>query len=262
MAIEKTKLLIPEGDYFRTFVDSLKDLQKLSDKVICKISDDTIYMYGWDGEARPLVFKSIILNRKQIFHSDSEWPGELNMIIPFTKQITDKLHLINGDFGVRTLMEWTESAGIHLIRRLTFSDGRLMTYVVPGNYAKVNAQFKISQEQLKNTFSEEKIKWSFNLKLEDLLDMKRLCRTSEDGILNIFAKAGKVKAQEKGDYGWTLDIDEIEDKSIDQRIAFHKKYLSHIKAKDELIVNVFESAIQIVNKEDDNNIIITYEKTY
>lgn len=255
MAKKDRLKLIVKGDKFGDFISKLDDLTKIGDIIKLKIDKENILMYSLIGETAVLAFKSYQINTSDYFDFD-EFDYTLDYVVLGAKKFVKNFGFLNVKSKVELELNFKDSDddNVKHVRAIVGTDSRLKLSGIGGEQYKIR---DMSIDKLSRVLDIENSLWSFTVKKEDFVDIKKLSSINDDKIIAISVVDNVVSFSELGK--WQLDVDKIDgDKSS---LVFGKKYLNSVNLNEDLVsFNIFESFMLVTDKE--SNLMMSFEQSW
>lgn len=236
-----------------SLISTLKDLSTIDKKVVFKIDSENTLIYSKVGEGNSVnAFKSFIYKTTDLFEI-GKFDETINFVSNDSKEMYRKLQILNsfeketsGKFFYDMLGDsyYSERIALRASTKLKLN----FTCDDP-----TYSNNKISVEAVKELMNTENSNFSFDLKSDDFLNIKRLASTDAESdvfYLNTIEKEGKYYVS-IGESMWDLTLSEIDyEDSI--TISFPKKYFKSITIENNSAkIYVFDNMIMINNPSSD-----------
>ena len=242
-----------KNEKFSDFISKLEDITKIKDVFKLKIDKDNILMYSIAGETTILALKSFLIKTDEYFDFE-DFDYTMDFVVNNAKKVIKNINFLKENPTIEfSHKDSPDDPSVKYVRSATFKDKKLTVSVIGGEQYKIK---DLNKKLLSQRLDPKNSKWSFVLKLEDYLDIKKLSTINEEKVLNINVEKGVVTFSELGK--WKLVVDELEGK--DAEIIFNKKYLSSIEQTEEIIFNMFDSFILV--KGIDSNLMLSFEQSF
>jgi|LauGreDrversion4_2_1035121.scaffolds.fasta_scaffold309810_2 hypothetical protein len=241
---------------FGEFLKKLEELTKISPTIKLKIDNDDILIYSVLGKAAVLAFKNYMFKTSDLFEIKSELENTFDIVILEGKKFVKNLEFLQSNQNITFEISYKQNHDDDSVmdaRAIQLVGGKLKINLIAGEHYEIRDMNKNSLSKgldLKNK------KWSFTIKKEDYLDIKKLSSINGTKLLNINVVKGIVKITETS--AWELEIDEIEDRNAN--FILNKKFLSCINERDEITFHIFESFMLI--KDEDSNLMLSFEQDW
>jgi hypothetical protein len=243
-------------DKVSEFIQKIDELSKIEDTIKIKIDSENILMYSILGGNVMLAFKNFLLTTRDYFDFE-DFDFTIDFILASSKKFVKNLSFLNTshtvvwDFNYR---KSTENDDIVWVRSVQVSGGKLKVKWLGGEHYELR---DINKDSLKNNLNIKNKKWSFSIRKEDFLDVKKLSNINSERIVNITIESGKVILSEKS--AWELEVQSI-DSSISSNLMLNKKFLSCIDEGKDVEFNIFENFMLI--QDENSNLMLSFEQSF
>jgi hypothetical protein len=232
----------------------IKDLSGIDDTALFKINSRNILIYSMVGEGNSInAFKSYIFETVDIFNHN-EFEIEINYIAKNIKSFARNLATLKsltGDEEISCRIQFELLGDKYYCSNITFKNIKLKLEFHGGDPLSINTT--ISIDKIKDTVDIDNAEFSFNLKAEDFVSIKRL--STPDVENDVYYMNTYLKDQQNvvslGESTWNLLLDNI-DYDNQRTLSFPKKYFKTIVISEESAkIYVFDSFLMVSNKNSD-----------
>ena len=116
----------------------------------------------------------------------------------------------------------------------------------------------IDKNSLSSRLDLKNKKWSFGIKNEEFLDIKKLSSINSERVLSITVNKGNVTFSEKS--AWELELESIDD-DRNANLILNKRFLSCINDKlSHIDFHIFDTFMLI--KDVDSNLMLSFEQDF
>lgn len=242
-----------------SLINTLRDLSSIDKRVIFRIDSNNILLYSKVGEGNSInAFKTFVYKTTDLLEI-SEFEEVINFVINDAKEMYRKLQILNSFEKENIGKIYYDNLGeLFYAERISLkANTKLKLNFICDDPTYSNN--KISVESVEKLMNTENSNFSFNLKSDDFLNIKKLASTDSESdvfYLNTIEKDGKYFVS-IGESMWNLTLSEI-DYSDTITISFPKKYFKSITIDDESAkLYVFDNMIMINNPS--SNMLISTE---
>lgn len=267
-----------KGDKFSEFITILKDVSNIDPIVKIKMEGDKTLFYSMkmDGTITTSM-KSTIVNTHDIFEIDEKENSKTSSIDPnfnynldivlfdavrFLKQIsfydTESDIKLAISYAVVSI-NGSESNHVRLIALNGKANNK--TFKVNSVCGELSIIKPINIDFIETRLDASNSEWEFEMNAKDIDDVKKLAaiNSANEKAIQLKIENGLVGFSEVG--MWDIDVSNIDDKTLDMRILFAKKYLSVINSKIETIkFSKFPTFILVTME--DSKLIMSYEENF
>jgi len=241
------------AENLNNLIITLRDLSGIDEKSIFKFDPKNTLIYSKVGEGNSInAFKSFIYNTHELFNIE-DFEETINFISSDTKEMFRKLQILSSfESEVTGKIYYDKLGDDYYTEKITMkSDSKLKLNFIGGDPLSLNS--KISADIVKRTMNVEDSNFSFDLKVDDFKNIKRLA--SNDAESDIFY-LNNTKKDDKffvsiGESGWDLVVSEVEYET-NITLSFPKKYFKSITMNgDSSKIYVFDNKLMISNGNSD-----------
>jgi hypothetical protein len=252
----KIKFII-KTDKIQDFIDKLSDLTTIDDTIKLRIDKDEVLMYSTLGGNVMLAFKSYLIKTSEYFETNDDLEYSYDLIIANCSKFVKNLEFIKSQSKITMTITYKESPdddSIMNARSIQVVGGKLkVNWLAAERYEIRDINKGILDERLniKNR------NWSFVIKQDDFLDVKKLSNINSDKIISINVVDGDVVFSEKA--AWEMKIGETEKKSAS--LIFNKRFFKCIDSnREEIEFSLFDNFMLIKDKQ--SNLMLSYEQDF
>ena len=243
-----------------SLINTLRDLSGIDKKCTIKIDPENTLLYSKVGVGSSInAFKSFVYKTNDLFEI-SNFEDTINFISSDSKELYRKLFILNSfkEDNVGKFF-YDELGDNFFIDRISLKAGnKLKLNFIGGDPMALNS--KISVDIIKETMDIDNSNFSFNLRSDDFLNIKKLSTTEiENDIfyLNTVNKEDGNYYVSIGESAWDLILSEIDYKK-QMTLSFPKKYFKNISISGESVkVYVFDNMLMV--SDDNSDMLISTE---
>jgi hypothetical protein len=239
------------------FISKLDELSKIDDTIKIKIDSENILMYSMLGGNVLLAFKNYLLKTED-YLDKTDFDYKIDLIIPNSKKVVKNLAFIKDQSSVTLEMTYKESPdddNIYLVRSFQIVSGKFKVNWLSGEHYEVR---DIDKNSLSSRLDLKNKKWSFGIKNEEFLDIKKLSNINSERVLSITVNKGNVTFSEKS--AWELELESI-DVERNANLILNKRFLSCINDKlSHIDFHIFDTFMLI--KDVDSNLMLSFEQDF
>ena len=235
------------SENLNSLINTLKDLSGIDKKCIFKIDEKHTLIYSKVGEGNSInAFKSFVYDTKNLFDTD-EFKETISYISNDSKETYRKLQILNSfEQDITGKIYYDQLGDDFYSERISMKSGsKLKLNLGGGDPMSMNS--KISVDVIKQTMNIENSNFSFDLRSDDFMNIKRLSSSDTESdifYMNTIEKEGKYYVS-IGESSWDLTLSEIDyDQTI--TLAFPKKYFKSITINgDSSKIYVFSNMLMV-----------------
>ncbi len=239
------------------FISKIDDLSKIDDTIKLKIDNDNILMYSMLGGNVLLAFKNFLVKTSD-YLDNTEFDYKIDLIIPSAKKFVKNLSFIKDQSSVTLDISYKESPDddeLFLARSFQITSGKFKVNWLAGEHYEVR---DIDKNSLTTRLDLRNKKWSFSIKNEDFIDIKKLSSINSERVISITVTKGNVVVSEKS--AWELEIDDLDD-DRSASLILNKRFLGCINDKlTSVDFHIFDTFMLV--KDVDSNLMLSFEQDF
>ena len=239
------------------FISKIDDLSKIDDTIKLKIDNENILMYSMLGGNVLLAFKNFLVKTSD-YLDNVDFDYKIDLIIPSAKKFVKNLTFIKDQSSVSLDISYKESPDdeeLFLARSFQITSGKFKVNWLAGEHYEMR---DIDKNSLTTRLDLRNKKWSFSIKNEDFVDIKKLSSINSERVISIMVTKGNVVVSEKS--AWELEIDDLDD-DRSASLILNKRFLGCIN--DKLIMvdfHIFDTFMLV--KDTDSNLMLSFEQDF
>lgn len=239
------------------FITKIDDLSKIDDTIKLKIDSDNILMYSMLGGNVLLAFKNFLIKTSD-YLENSEFENQIDLIIPNAKKFVKNLSFIKDQSSVSLEISYKESPDndeLFLGRSFQVISGKFKVNWLAGEHYEMR---DIDKNSLNTRLDLRNKKWSFSIKNEDFVDIKKLSSINSERVISISVIKGNVVVSEKS--AWELEIDDLDD-DRNASLILNKRFLGCINDKmTNVEFHIFDTFMLV--KDHESNLMLSFEQDF
>ena len=239
------------------FISKIDDLSKIDDTIKLKIDSQDILMYSMLGGNVLLAFKNFLVKTSD-YLDNTDFDYKIDLIIPNAKKFVKNLNFIKDQSSVTLDISYKESPDdddLFLSRSFQITSGKFKVNWLAGEHYEMR---DIDKNSLTTRLDLKNKKWSFSIKNEDFLDIKKLSSINSERVISISVVNGNVVVSEKS--AWELEIDDLDD-DRSASLILNKRFLGCINDKlTSVDFHIFDTFMLV--KDSDSNLMLSFEQDF
>lgn len=242
---------------FSDFISKIDDLSKIDDTIKLKIDNENILMYSMLGGNVLLAFKNFLVKTSD-YLDNVDFDYKIDLIIPSAKKFVKNLTFIKDQSSVSLDISYKESPDddeLFLARSFQITSGKFKVNWLAGEHYEMR---DIDKNSLTTRLDLRNKKWSFSIKNEDFIDIKKLSSINSERVISIMVTKGNVVVSEKS--AWELEIDDLDD-DRSASLILNKRFLGCINDKlTRVDFHIFDTFMLV--KDIDSNLMLSFEQDF
>ena len=239
------------------FISKIDDLSKIDDTIKLKIDNENILMYSMLGGNVLLAFKNFLVKTSD-YLDNVDFDYKIDLIIPSAKKFVKNLTFIKDQSSVSLDISYKESPDdeeLFLARSFQITSGKFKVNWLAGEHYEMR---DIDKNSLTTRLDLRNKKWSFSIKNEDFVDIKKLSSINSERVISIMVTKGNVVVSEKS--AWELEIDDLDD-DRSASLILNKRFLGCINDKLTMVdFHIFDTFMLV--KDTDSNLMLSFEQDF
>ena len=239
------------------FISKIDDLSKIDDTIKLKIDNENILMYSMLGGNVLLAFKNFLVKTSD-YLDNVDFDYKIDLIIPSAKKFVKNLTFIKDQSSVSLDISYKESPDddeLFLARSFQITSGKFKVNWLAGEHYEMR---DIDKNSLTTRLDLRNKKWSFSIKNEDFIDIKKLSSINSERVISIMVTKGNVVVSEKS--AWELEIDDLDD-DRSASLILNKRFLGCINDKlTRVDFHIFDTFMLV--KDIDSNLMLSFEQDF
>lgn len=239
------------------FISKIDDLSKIDDTIKLKIDNDNILMYSMLGGNVLLAFKNFLVKTSD-YLDNVDFDYKIDLIIPNAKKFVKNLSFIKDQSSVSLDISYKESPDddeLFLARSFQITSGKFKVNWLAGEHYEMR---DIDKNSLTTRLDLKNKKWSFSIKNEDFIDIKKLSSINSERVISITVVNGNVTVSEKS--AWELEIDDLDD-DRSASLILNKRFLGCINDKlTKVDFHIFDTFMLV--KDSESNLMLSFEQDF
>jgi hypothetical protein len=239
------------------FISKIDDLSKIDDTIKLKIDNENILMYSMLGGNVLLAFKNFLVKTSD-YLDNVDFDYKIDLIIPSAKKFVKNLTFIKDQSSVSLDISYKESPDddeLFLARSFQITSGKFKVNWLAGEHYEMR---DIDKNSLTTRLDLRNKKWSFSIKNEDFVDIKKLSSINSERVISIMVTKGNVVVSEKS--AWELEIDDLDD-DRSASLILNKRFLGCINDKlTRVDFHIFDTFMLV--KDIDSNLMLSFEQDF
>ena len=239
------------------FISKIDDLSKIDDTIKLKIDNENILMYSMLGGNVLLAFKNFLVKTSD-YLDNVDFDYKIDLIIPSAKKFVKNLTFIKDQSSVSLDISYKESPDdeeLFLARSFQITSGKFKVNWLAGEHYEMR---DIDKNSLTTRLDLRNKKWSFSIKNEDFVDIKKLSSINSERVISIMVTKGNVVVSEKS--AWELEIDDLDD-DRSASLILNKRFLGCINDKLTMVdFHIFDTFMLV--KDIDSNLMLSFEQDF
>ena len=144
---------------------------------------------------------------------------------------------------------------LFLARSFQITSGKFKVNWLAGEHYEMR---DIDKNSLTTRLDLRNKKWSFSIKNEDFVDIKKLSSINSERVISIMVTKGNVVVSEKS--AWELEIDDLDD-DRSASLILNKRFLGCINDKLTMVdFHIFDTFMLV--KDTDSNLMLSFEQDF